>query len=378
MIRIHSLISLAAMLSAAPFTFAQNTGCHFDPTIDGFIEVPFASQLVPQSGITVEAWFTYDETTVPTGWRYPTIMRQGIGASGENIMLRMNGDQNAAANRVLRWRVRTTNGVNVTTDYSFQPGEFLPWTHVAGTYDGNTLALYINGVMVSSVPGNGLPIMQVNEVLRIGKGSDVATPIEVFNGDLDEVRLWPFARTAEDIQKTMDLELVSIPGYVSTWNLNNDFTDSSSGQNAVSGGTVTFASNTLNLTQPAIAFGLPQGNSTPGCNGDLLLCSSGPSVINYNDYRLVCTRTEPNGLVFWGASAATLPSALPLLGVDVWLDPTNLILVGGVADALGSASVSIPIPGNVSGFAFAAQCVAFDACGPQGFTASNAMIVIVQ
>ncbi|MGK0202333.1 MAG: hypothetical protein ACI9S9_001400, partial [Planctomycetota bacterium] len=217
-----STLSLPLLLAALPLSVlsAQNTGATFDPTVDGYIEVPYSDQVVPQSGITVEAWFTYDETTLPTGWRFPTIVRQGIGAAGENIMLRVDADNNNQ--RELRWAVATAAG-NLTVNYLFQPGEFLVWTHVAGTYDGATIAMYINGVQVASAPGNGLPIRDVADVFRIGKGSDVATPIEVWNGELDEVRLWPFARSAEDIQKTMNMELVSVPGYVSTWNLNNNF-----------------------------------------------------------------------------------------------------------------------------------------------------------
>ena len=167
---------------------AQNLGCTFDPNVDGYIEVPHSAQVVPRSGITVEAWFTYDDAALPSGWRYPTIMRQGIGPQGENIMLRVDADN--SAQRELRWRIKTTSGATFDCNYLFAPGEFLVWTHVAGTYDGNTLALYINGQQVVSTATNGEAIRDVVDVLRIGKGSDVATPIEVWNGELDEVRLW--------------------------------------------------------------------------------------------------------------------------------------------------------------------------------------------
>ena len=179
---------------------AQNTGCTFDPNVDGYLEVPHSAQVVPRTGITVEAWFTYDESTLPTGWRYPTILRQGIGPQGENIMLRVDADN--SQQRELRWRIKTTSGATYDCNYLFAPAEFVVWTHVAGSYDGSTLALYINGQLATSTPTNGEAIRDVVDVLRIGKGSDVATPIEVWNGELDEVRLWPFARSQEDIQKT--------------------------------------------------------------------------------------------------------------------------------------------------------------------------------
>lgn len=376
---------MAAMLRhIAPFvllgavTTAQNTGATFDPNVDGYLEVPHSSQVVPRTGMTVEAWFTYDESTLPTGWRYPTILRQGIGAQGENVMLRVDADN--VAQRELRWRIKTTSSATYDCNYLFTPGEFVNWTHVAGTYDGTTLALYINGQLVTSTPTNGEAIRDVVDVLRIGKGSDVATPIEVWNGQLDEVRMWPFARSQEDIQQTMNMELSTIPGYVSTWNLNNDALDSSSTQDATIGGSVTFTANALALTPnlPVVDFGLPTGNSTPGCGSDLLLCPSGPSVQNYNDYRVVCTGTDPNALTFWGFSLNALAAPLPLLGIDVWIHPTNLILIGNTSNGLGSSSINVPIPTGVGGFTFATQCMVLDACGPQGFTASDALVVVVQ
>ena len=365
-----------SVLSLTATAAAQNTAVRFDLNVDGYLEVPFSAQIVPQSGITVEAWCTYDDSLVPMSWRYPTIVRQSLGAQGESIMLRMDADN--SAQRELRWRVRTTNGAVLTTNYLFQPGAFLNWTHVAGTYDGATLALYVDGSLVASTPGNGLPIAVVNDVFRIGKGSDVATPIEVWNGDLDEVRLWPFARSEADIQASMDLALSSVPGLVSTWNLDNDYPDSSGGQHATATGQVTFVPGPP-LTPSLLPPGLPAGQSTPGCLGDLRLAPSGPAMPGYAGFGVVCTRTPPGAPVVWGASNGVLSSPLPLLGVDVWIDPTGLVVAGGTADVLGAARAPIPVPSTTPvGFGFGIQCVVLDACGPQLFTASNALTIVVQ
>jgi len=179
--------ALAATLLALP-TFAQNTGIALSATVDGYVEIPYSQRVVPQSGITVEAWITYDDATLPAGWRYPTVLRQGHSTGGsEDYFLRIEAG-NAGA-RILRWKVVTaSNSVNVS--WTFAAGQLLTWTHVAATYDGASAVLYINGAQVSTVAGNGQPIRDVNnETLRIGKGSDVATPIEVWNGQIDEVRL---------------------------------------------------------------------------------------------------------------------------------------------------------------------------------------------
>jgi len=372
-------VAFAAMSLLPLASLRAQLGASFDPNVDGYIEVPYSPQLVPQTGVTVEAWITYDETTVPTGWRYPTIVRQGLSAQGENLFLRMNCDQDALNNRRLRWRVRTSNGVNLTADYLFAPGEFTTWKHVAGTYDGAALNLYVDGVLVTSTPGNGLPIMQNNDVFRIGKGSDVATPIEVFSGEIDEVRLWPFARTAQDIQQTMNLRLDSVPGLVSTWNLDGDYTDSSSAMNGSVSGQVQWAANPLLLAPPVLPLSFPSGASTPGCLGDLRLCPTGPAVPDYLDYGVVCNQLPPGSLCLWAGTLATLPAPINVLGIDVWVDPTVLATVGGLADGLGSARLAFPLPSNAPvGWTFALQCIVLDPCGAQGFTASDAATIVIQ
>jgi hypothetical protein len=74
------------------------------------------------------------------------------------------------------------------------------WTHVAGTYDGTTLRLYINGVQVASVNRTG-PIATSTGPLRIGGNSLWG---EFFQGRIDEVRVYNRALTPAEIQTDMN------------------------------------------------------------------------------------------------------------------------------------------------------------------------------
>lgn len=357
-----------------PALRAQNTGVAFDPNVDGYIEVAYTPQVVPQSGITIEAWITYDDTTLPTGWRYPTIVRQGLSVGGsEDYFLRINADNIGA--RVLKWKVVTQAGPSIDVNWTFATGQLNTWTHIAATYDGTTSVLYVNGAAVASTAGNGSPIRDVNnEVFRIGKGSDVATPIEVWNGQIDEVRLWPFARSQAEIQATMNQELFSVPGQVSTWNLSGFDIDTSGGLPTATFGQVTYTANSLALTSPAMP--VASGTSTPGCLGDLHVGSTGAARLGNSAFAVVCTRTPPGSLAIWGASTGVLPGSFPLLGVDVWLAPAGLITATALADGLGALRLPVPVPATVSvGFTFGAQAFVLDPCGSQGFTASNALTV---
>jgi len=371
------LLTLAA-LSSLP-VLAQNTGIALNATVDGYVEVPYSAAVVPQTGITVEAWITYDDATLPTGWRYPTLVRQGISVGGsEDYFLRINADNIGA--RVLRWKVVTANGGSVQVNWTFTAGQLNTWTHVAATYNGATAALYINGQQVGTAVGNGSPIRDLNsEVLRIGKGSDVATPIEVWNGQIDEVRLWPFARTQGEIQQTMNYALNSVPGVVSTWNLDGHLLDTSGGQHATSSGQVTFTPNTLSLTTLAAPSGFPSGTSTPGCLGPLAMSFGSLPQAGNLDFAAVCTQAPANAPALFAVAFQTAAVPLPVAGINYYLDPTSSILTFTTANAFGVARLPVGLPAWIgAGFSLAFQVGFIDPCGPQGITASNALAVITQ
>jgi hypothetical protein len=77
------------------------------------------------------------------------------------------------------------------------------WQHVAGTYDGATAKLYVNGSLVASA-SLSRSIAAGQEGFFIG-GRNNAT---AFHGLIDEVRLWNIARLQSDIQTYKDSTLI--------------------------------------------------------------------------------------------------------------------------------------------------------------------------
>ena len=73
------------------------------------------------------------------------------------------------------------------------------WAHVAMTYDGVTLRLFVNGTQVSS-RALSAPITTSTGVLRLG-GNNVWS--EFFQGLIDEVRIYNRALTTGEIQTDM-------------------------------------------------------------------------------------------------------------------------------------------------------------------------------
>ena len=77
------------------------------------------------------------------------------------------------------------------------------WSHLAATYDGTALRLYLNGAQVSMRAVTGTIAASANP-LRIG-GNTIWG--EFFNGVIDEVRVYNRALTAQEIQSDMTLPI---------------------------------------------------------------------------------------------------------------------------------------------------------------------------
>ncbi|MGY3090298.1 endo-beta-N-acetylglucosaminidase D [Hymenobacter sp. UYAg731] len=68
------------------------------------------------------------------------------------------------------------------------------WTHLAGTYDGTTLRLYVNGVLDNSQAASGS--LTANAPFTLGRNYAASRGLD---GRLDEVRAWTRALTAAEI-----------------------------------------------------------------------------------------------------------------------------------------------------------------------------------
>ena len=78
------------------------------------------------------------------------------------------------------------------------------WTHLAGTYDGTNLKVYINGVLEGTTAYTGNFIATTNEI-KIGGG--LSNNTEYFPGDIADVRLWTVAKTQSEIAAGKDFVL---------------------------------------------------------------------------------------------------------------------------------------------------------------------------
>ena len=99
-----------------------------------------------------------------------------------------------------RWFVNTSSGYSDTTIGSAAPlGQ---WVHLAGTYDGASVKLYVNGALQFTTSHTGTFSSDTTGI-TIGASHNDAThqAIEGFNGAIDEVTLYNRALSAQEVQQ---------------------------------------------------------------------------------------------------------------------------------------------------------------------------------
>jgi len=90
------------------------------------------------------------------------------------------------------------------------------WYSVAGTYDGSALRLYLDGALLGTQPVGAIPVGNPSPLYL--SYDDVPLFPYYLTGQMDEVRVWDYARTAGEIQSTMGVPLTgSEPGLVGYW-----------------------------------------------------------------------------------------------------------------------------------------------------------------
>jgi PKD repeat protein len=175
----------------------NQTGAGNAADFDGFndfITVPKNPTLLIEKEITVESWI---KARSLQQWESFVCFAQDNGSNE-------SGFDFSYVNNKLRFRLKTvTMGGN---EWNNNPGANIPlqeWVHVAGTYDGNSVKMYVNGVLMEeqNKSGNINWTFQPLE-LRIGGYVD-DNELYYWDGAVDELRIWKGARTTEEIRSMM-------------------------------------------------------------------------------------------------------------------------------------------------------------------------------
>jgi fibronectin type 3 domain-containing protein len=156
----------------------------FDGTND-WVTVNDAPALHLTTGITLEAWVSPSRLT---GWRTAVLKEQSAGLAWS---LYANTDTNRPSAHVFTSAESEIRGAGTLA--------LGAWSHLAMTYDGTAVRLYVNGTLAGTKAATGT-LISTTQPLRFG-GNGVWS--EWFEGSLDEIRVYDRALSATELQADM-------------------------------------------------------------------------------------------------------------------------------------------------------------------------------
>ena len=211
-----------------------------------------ASVCISGTALTLEAWVY---PTAFSTYVYENVIVNKLASTTHGYNLRCGG--NGIVEFYVSYNFSNTGFATSGTGAI----ELNKWTHLAGTYDGANVKLYINGVLTvttpytASIPSQNLPLI-------IGNHGDINFLTRPFIGKIDEVRIWNIARTQQEIRDNMYKEIGTHANLKAYYQMSNGsgitLTDNSGNSNA---GTISSATWTSS-TAPLPYFTVDDGNWT--------------------------------------------------------------------------------------------------------------------
>jgi hypothetical protein len=188
-----------SLVCALLMLFGYKADAQYHLHLDGvndYVRVITYPSLQSATAVTVEAWIN------ATAWKTP-IYKGSVICTGNNIGQNNGFDLRAAENGTAEFNVSIAGTwVTATSAPIMQTGT---WYHVAGVYSGDSIMVYINGVL------RGLTIVAGGMVPSTGNmniGESPGWTGRSFNGKIDEVRFWNYGRSQSEITRARPCRLL--------------------------------------------------------------------------------------------------------------------------------------------------------------------------
>ena len=160
---------------------------HFDHS-GARVEIPDSDILDLTEAFTLAAWVK------PGMQETQSILKKTRYKYDDGFELSLSGSSGVAFVRINQATNANTYKLFATTPYPFDGAT---WMHLAATFDGEALAIYVNGVLEGTLPTPEVLVAANAVPITIGAedDSDVA-----YDGAIDEVRLYDRALDVDELQ----------------------------------------------------------------------------------------------------------------------------------------------------------------------------------
>ena len=211
---------LIAILSCYSFiTFAQKPGAYKCIDLDGtndYVLIKDHSSLNPDTALTIEAWIKADSYGRNV-YSNSIFCKHGWSRGNLGYVLRCGDNGNLSLNisdASGTWKEAVTGAVMKTGI----------WYHVAGSFDGDSLNVYVNGKLEGTTLYTGKISTSSGLTARIGDLANGGG--RLFDGMIDEVRVWSTAVDEKTLKDWMCRKITAKhPNYANLegyWKLDED------------------------------------------------------------------------------------------------------------------------------------------------------------
>jgi Concanavalin A-like lectin/glucanases superfamily len=167
---------------------------HFDG-VDDFIKVINVDEINRLSNkLTFTGWFNAKTSTNSS---YIPILTKGDSSLSTPYGVIYSKNDNVNLTAYARWTGENDQG-SINQHISGNAGFEEEWVFFAWTFDSGLLNVYKNGEFASTVTTNFTKLKQDTLPLEIGR--DVPGAIEMLNGTLDDIRIYNYALSDQEIQ----------------------------------------------------------------------------------------------------------------------------------------------------------------------------------
>lgn len=173
---------------------ATTSGYHYDPSLSlsgsNYFDIPSSSSL-QLSKFTVATWFK-----TSTDYSSDAFIVNKGGLSSDNPGENLNYGIWMSSTEQIKGGFEASNGDNnwISSPNSYRDGV---WHYAVVTFDGSTIRFYVDGVLVNSKVTSASPDDSGSQPLRVGADSN--TLKSFFTGNVDEVRVWNRALSAQEV-----------------------------------------------------------------------------------------------------------------------------------------------------------------------------------